>query len=137
MPALAVAPSPSPAEGLAPILMPEEPMLTPTPSAAANDAETSTVADPVKPRTVLEEAPLSSKPPLAPKLGLGVTVATIQPFKMLPPLLQVFVPDATALEALKVAEVQIGMKFAFRHSVCVTRAAVFADRLISPAFEGT
>ncbi|KAK1065517.1 hypothetical protein LTR12_004014 [Friedmanniomyces endolithicus] len=124
MPALAIAPNPSTAEGLAPRLMPEKPMLTPSPSAAANEAEMSTVADPVKPRTVLEEAPLSPKPPLAPKLELGVTVATIQPFKMLPPLLQVFVPDTTALEALKVAEVQIGMKFAFRHSLSKERSSV-------------
>jgi len=102
MPALAVADSPRPAEGLAPRLIPEDPVLTPTPREAANDAETLTVADPVRPRMVLEDAPLSPTPPLAPKLGFGVTVATIQPFKMLPPLLQVFVPDATALETLEV-----------------------------------
>ncbi|KAK0265605.1 hypothetical protein LTS09_000841 [Friedmanniomyces endolithicus] len=104
--ALAVAPSPRPAEGLAPRLIPEEPVLAPTPREAANDADTSTVADLVRPTMVLEEAPLSPTPPLAPELGLGVTVATTQPFKMLPPLLQVFVPDVTAPEGLKVFAVE-------------------------------
>ncbi len=105
--ALAVAPSPRPAEGLAPRLIPEEPVLAQTPREAANDADTSTVADPVRPTMVLEEAPLSPTPPLAPELGLGVTVATTQPFKMLPPLLQVFVPDVTAPEGLKVSAVEL------------------------------
>jgi len=104
--ALAVASSPRPAEGLAPRLIPEEPVLAPTPREAANDADTSTVADPVRPTMVLEEAPLSPTPPLAPELGLGVTVATTQPFKMLPPLLQVFVPGVTAPEGLKVFAVE-------------------------------
>jgi hypothetical protein len=81
-------PTPRPAEGLTPRLRPEDPALAPTPRLKPAESETLTDAERLAPRTGLPDGPTTMPPP-APTPGSSVSVARTQPFRMLPPLLQV------------------------------------------------
>lgn len=86
-PAPAVKPAPKPAVAEAPTPMPFEPMDMPTPTLAPNDTDKLAPSVACKFRMVLLEAPFNPTPPL--NEPPAPPAATMQPFNMSPPFVQV------------------------------------------------
>ena len=88
-PAPAVAPAPAPPVADTSILIPEDPVLTPTPTLAATDADKLAPREPWTLTMVLMDGPLTPAPALTPPAPAPVTEATRHAFRGSPPFVQV------------------------------------------------
>lgn len=90
------APPPKPIEGSRPRLRPDDPALKPTPRSTPAETETPREAERLTARIGLLDAPMPI-PPLTPTPGSMVAVTAMHPFRMLPPLSHVAVPEGVGI----------------------------------------